>query len=264
MSRARTNCNIENDAGKTTSVRAKTINQNKSSQMAKKDRKPLGVIQSVSSKNDGKEQKRGQIKIYEDPIKVKPSLSTPTSPLSRADKGAQTKLTGKDLTDYQDMVQPDVQFYKDLAEKRREALNESLKENEELWIENEEKDIKLEEKEQENESLALENMKHKQRNEYLEERVTSLEETVEKARKITEMIGPYLNDEEEDKLDPDGDTANTPRASSGDSVAPERKLEDFNDSSYEEKCLGQVNCGKELEDETAKVGKQNENDSSVD
>ena len=33
-------------------------------------------------------------------------------------------------------------------------------------------------------------------------KVSSLEETVEKARKITEMIEPYLNEETEDEHDP--------------------------------------------------------------
>merc|ERR1712150_90270 len=90
----------------------------------------------------------------------------------------QTKLAGSDVLDFEKMLQPDVQFYKDLAEKRREALNESLNENEKLWIENEEQkeEVKL-----------------------LKDRVHSLEETVEKARKISELLEPYLNSSECDE-----------------------------------------------------------------
>ena len=80
--------------------------------------------------------------------------------------------------DFADTISPDVTFYKDLAEKRREALNESLKENEELHIENE--------------LLKCEN-------EELKETKLSLEETVEKARKIMDLIEPCLSDDDSDE-----------------------------------------------------------------
>ena len=114
-----------------------------------------------------------KFKIHEDP-NSKAAITKTTS----QQKETQTKLTGPDLMDFTEMVSPDVTFYKDLAEKRREALDESLKENEELHIENE--------------LLRCEN-------EELKETNLSLEETVEKARKIMDLIEPCLSDDDSDE-----------------------------------------------------------------
>ena len=141
-------------------------------------RKPLNAINGFQHKNS--------VHIFEDVKKetlaklpVKTAKAHSKSP-TKNQAATQTQLTGSDLTEFQNMVSPDVQHYKDLAEARREALNESLKENEELFIEKEE---------------------YKEKVDYLEKRVLSLEETVEKARKITEMIEPYLNSNEDDEDD---------------------------------------------------------------
>ena len=150
-----------------------------------------------------KSKKTGEkgFKIYQD-SQTESSTSSSSKVLKTCH--TQTKLTGKDLFDLQAAVTPDAEYYKELAEKRREALNESLKENEELWIENQEQSQKLEEQSQqlEEQSQQLEEKSQRleeqsQKNAYLEEKVVSLEETVEKARKITEMIGPYLDEEAE-------------------------------------------------------------------
>merc|ERR1712150_259098 len=121
------------------------------------------------------------LKIFED----SPTFSS-SSPLIKSSETklldlhttyTQTTLAGSDVLKFGKILQPDVQFYKDLAEKRREALNESLNENEKLWIENKE---------------------HKEEVKILKDRVHSLEETVEKARKITgelniELLESYIN-----------------------------------------------------------------------
>merc|ERR1711955_80669 len=101
-------------------------------------------------------------------------------------------------------TEPDTQFYKDLAEKRREALDESLKENEELWIVNEEQKEKVK---------------------TLESKVHSLEETVEKARKISELLEPYLdNDLNESKSN---DIENTVFTDTPPTVGVEERANDF-------------------------------------
>lgn len=143
-----------------------------------------------------KSKKTGEkgFKIYQD-SQTESSTSSSSKVLKTCH--TQTKLTGKDLFDLQSAVTPDAEYYKELAEKRREALNESLKENEELWIENQEQSQKLEEQSQQLEEQSQQLEEHSQKNAYLEEKVVSLEETVEKARKITEMIGPYLDEEAE-------------------------------------------------------------------
>ena len=102
----------------------------------------------------------GKISIFKD---EKPSTT---------DDESQTELTDSDILE----LESNVQFYKDLAEKRREALDESLKENEELHIENEEQKQKIE----------------------------SLEETIEQSKKIIDMISPCLFEDEEEKEDTEG------------------------------------------------------------
>ena len=122
-----------------------------------------------------------KFKIHEDPnSKSSSSKKDALTKSTSQHKGIQTKLTGPDLMDFTEMVSPDVTFYKDLAEKRREALNESLKENEELHIENE----------------LLKCQKEEQK-----ETILSLEETVEKARKIMDLIEPCLNDDDSEEQD---------------------------------------------------------------
>ena len=100
------------------------------------------------------------------------------------------------------MLSPDVEFYKNLAEARREALDESLNQNEELWVENEE----------------------------LKERVASLEETVEKARKITEMIEPYLNDDSNEDANKRTESVESTETSKNTEL-PKEKLSDYSGNS---------------------------------
>merc|ERR1712150_444246 len=117
------------------------------------------------------------LKIFED----SPTFSS-SSPLIKSSETklldlhttyTQTTLAGSDVLKFGKILQPDVQFYKDLAEKRREALNESLNENEKLWIENKE---------------------HKEEVKFLKDRIHSLEETVEKARKISRELNNELQE----------------------------------------------------------------------
>ena len=132
--------------------------------------------------------------IFQDP---KESI-TQESKKENSTKESQTKLTGSDLDDFQAMISPDVEFYKDLAEKRRDALNESIKENEELHIENEEQKEKIEE-------LNINNEKKTEKIDHLEEKVASLEQTVENTRKIIDMISPCLLEDEEEKVEKEVD-----------------------------------------------------------
>ena len=136
---------------------------------------PLKLKTNTLQPNSKSTKTPQKFKIHEDP-NSKPTTTKTTS----QQKETQTKLTGPDLMDFTEMVSPDVTFYKDLAEKRREALNESLKENEELHIEN---------------GLL------KCENEELKETKLSLEETVEKARKIMDLIEPCLNDDDSEEQD---------------------------------------------------------------
>ena len=76
----------------------------------------------------------------------------------------QTERSG----DHGSVTDQDLVYFKDLAEKRREALDESLKENESLVTENDE--------------LKLENTDLKSKNE-------SLRRSVEKAQKVMDMLG---------------------------------------------------------------------------
>ena len=131
-----------------------------------------------------------KFKIHEDPNSKSSSTKKDAVTKSTSQhQGTQTKVTGPDLMDFSEMISPDVTFYKDLAEKRREALNESLKENEELHIEYE--------------LLKCQNEEQK-------ETILSLEETVEKARKIMDLIEPCLTDddcEEQNEISPPSDDA---------------------------------------------------------
>ena len=111
--------------------------------------------------------------IYKD--KIVPTKEKKETPKINPTKNqrSQTELSGQDLVDFQNTISPDVEFYKELAEKRREALNESLKENEELHIENEEQ----------------------------KEEIETLKQSVEKAKKIIDLISPCLFEEDNDEGD---------------------------------------------------------------
>merc|ERR1712150_131349 len=130
----------------------------------------MGTKEKSGSKSTEK-----PLKIFED----SPTFSS-SSPLIKSSETklldlhttyTQTTLAGSDVLKFGKILQPDVQFYKDLAEKRREALNERLR---------------------------IENKEHKEEVKILKDRVHSLEETVEKARKITgelniELLESYIN-----------------------------------------------------------------------
>ena len=140
---------------------------------------PLKLKTNTLQPNSKSTKTPQKFKIHEDPNSKSSSTKKDAVTKSTGEhQGTQTKLTGPDLMDFTEMMSPDVTFYKDLAEKRREALNESLKENEELHIENE--------------LLKCEN-------EELKETKLSLEETVEKARKIMDLIEPCLSDDDSDE-----------------------------------------------------------------
>lgn len=164
-------------------------------------------------------------KIYEDEDKgVVSTSSSQTLAISKTFLSActQTKLTGNDLIDLQSTIQPGAEFYKELAEKRREALDESLNENERLWIENEEQ----------RETVKT-----------LEEKVSSLEDTVEKARKITEILEPYLNEDIENDT-PVEDVSKEPNPESEtNSNTPEKEM--FIPNSNTEETTEVVNTDKQ-------------------
>ena len=151
---------------------------------------PLKLKTNTLQPNSKSTKTPQKFKIHEDPSsKLSSTKNDVVTKSISQHQGTQTKLTGPDLMDFTEMVSPDVTFYKDLAEKRREALNESLKENEELHIEKE--------------LLKCQNEEQK-------ETILSLEETVEKARKIMELIEPCLTDddcEEQNEISPPSDDA---------------------------------------------------------
>jgi len=99
------------------------------------------------------------------------------------DRLVQTDISG----DYTSVTgHGDLAFYKELAERRREALNDSLKENESLVSENAE--------------LRHENFELKNEN-------VSLLESVEKANRLAEMLEPLFS-----KTDDDDDDEETPES----------------------------------------------------
>ena len=119
-------------------------------------------------------------------------------------------------------------FYKELAERRREALNESLKENEEIWLELEAKNEKIGD---------------------LEEKIVSLEETVEKARKVSEMIAPFFNNA--DDTDVEYETELEPKNLSESGITKNDSLDHTNDSTNN-KCSASTEDEEKEEDETEK------------
>ena len=126
------------------------------------------------SKNPG-------IKIFQDKSVLEKEKKETPKIIPTKNQRSQTELTGPDLVEFQSTISPDVKFYKELAEKRREALNESLKENEELHIENEEQ----------------------------KEEIESLKQSVEKAKKIIDLISPCLFEEENDEDNKEADKDNS-------------------------------------------------------
>jgi len=162
--------------------KAKSGQQKQSSLIGSK-----GFLQISKDAKSNKSGGGGSLFVFKDEnadVKV-----TKNSPAKSIHAHVQTVLSG----DYGSVIDADVAFYKELAEKRREALDESLKENESLVMENDE--------------LRLENAELKSENE-------SLQESVEKARKITDMLAPILansddEDEEEEKEDTESDEALT-------------------------------------------------------
>jgi len=110
------------------------------------------------------------------------------------DRDSQTDITG----DYASVVgDGDLAFYKELAERRREALNDSLKENE---------------------SLVSENAELRHRNYELNNENQSLQESVEKANNLAKMLEPLFSN-----IDDDGEdsTSGSPEeAGEGDGVIP--------------------------------------------
>ena len=245
MSSTRIKPNGENTMSNETSGKVNERGRNKGSSTT--NRKPLGNYNSQAQSNSvfgqkavgfDKIKKDKDCKIYEDSDKTQSSTSSSTSrPSCKSLKTCQTqtKLTGNDLIDFQATVQPDLQFYKELVEKKSEALNESLKENEELWVENEERKEKIN---------------------YLEEKVASLEETVEKARKITELIEPYLNEETEDGRELVQDKNNTQNSTSVDSEQTEIPIADS-------KCSDEAECLEAHEEQQETEAKlKNDDDNS--
>ena len=185
MSSVKTIQNKENVLGDKASQKLVATKQKIKSSNPSGPRKPLKVVNNKDGFSSISKDCQSSVHIFKDSEKEtvgkvsnRKDKQEPKKSPTKNQAATQTQLTGSDLIDFQKMVSPDAQYYKDLAEARREALNDSLKENEELFIEKEE---------------------YKEKVQYLEEKVSSLEETVEKARKITEMIKPYLNDNEEDE-----------------------------------------------------------------
>jgi len=110
---------------------------------------------------------------------------------------SQTDITG----DYASVVgDGDLAFYKELAERRREALNDSLKENE---------------------SLVSENAELKCRNYELDNENQSLLESVEKANRLAEMLEPLFSNADEEEKE-EGSSADSPEdvKQSGEKPAP--------------------------------------------
>lgn len=114
------------------------------------------------------------------------AVSTPDSDKKQdnfSHRHSQTDITG----DYASVVSDgDLAFYKELAERRREALNDSLKENE---------------------SLVAENSELKHRNYELDSENQSLLESVEKANRLAEMLEPLFSNTDETE---DNSTSDSP------------------------------------------------------
>jgi len=135
-----------------------------------------GFLQISKDAKSGKSGGNGGLFVFKDEnVGVKTKKDSPAKLIHTH---VQTVVSG----DYGSVTDADVAFYKELAEKRREALDESLKENESLVMENDE--------------LRLENAELQSENK-------SLQESVEKARKITDMLAPILanSDDEDDDED---------------------------------------------------------------
>jgi len=181
------------------------LQERTSSQINKKN--PFAGVAPGSKKNDPKQQSifgfKGFAQIGKDSSKsfdifndenkgtaatVEGRTSTPTSS-GKTKSGAVHQQSQTDITgDYASVVgDGDLAFYKELAERRREALNDSLAENE---------------------SLVNENSILKYENSELNKTNQSLQESVNKASRLAEMLeeaGLLDNDSEETPVEADGD-----------------------------------------------------------
>jgi len=182
----------------------KTSNKAKSSQAS--------LISSKGFLQISKEAKKAGFTVFDDEnadanqltkAKAAPSVatvkaSTPKSKLN--DTAAQTDISG----DYGSVVGGDHEFYQGLAEKRRLALDETLKENESLV--------------DENVSLKYENQELKTLNE-------SLHESLEKASKTIELMESILNckedasDDEKEEEEQETDAEAEPSKSDEETIA---------------------------------------------
>jgi len=121
------------------------------------------------------------------------------------DRDSQTDITG----DYASVVgDGDLAFYKELAERRREALNDSLKENE---------------------SLVSENAELRHRNYELNNENQSLQESVEKANNLAKMLEPLFSNIDGDDED---STSGSPEEEAGqeDGVIPDSSQQEEENS----------------------------------
>jgi len=181
------------------------LQERTSSQINKKN--PFAGVTPGSKKNDPKQQSifgfKGFAQIGKDSSKsfdifndenkgtaatAGDRTSTPTSS-GKTKSGAVHQQSQTDITgDYASVVgDGDLAFYKELAERRREALNDSLAENE---------------------SLVNENSILKYENSELNKTNQSLQESVNKASRLAEMLeeaGLLDNDSEETPVEADGD-----------------------------------------------------------
>jgi len=181
------------------------LQERTSSQINKKN--PFAGVTPGSKKNDPKQQSifgfKGFAQIGKDSSKsfdifndenkgtaatAGDRTSTPTSS-GKTKSGAVHQQSQTDITgDYASVVgDGDLAFYKELAERRREALNDSLAENE---------------------SLVNENSILKYENSELNKTNQSLQESVNKASRLAEMLeeaGLLDNDSEETPVEADGE-----------------------------------------------------------
>jgi len=191
---------LKNVAGKKPGAGGGVLHERTGSQLNKKA--SLTSSSSSGKKNDAKQQSLfgfkgfGQISkessktfnVFNDENKPAGVAAT-TEKVEQKPEGAfQDRLVQTDITgDYTSVTgHGDLAFYKELAERRREALNDSLKENESLVSENAE--------------LRHENYELKNDN-------VSLLESVEKANRLAEMLEPLFS-----KTDDDDDDEETPES----------------------------------------------------
>jgi len=185
---------LKNVAGKKPGAGGGVLHERTGSQLNKKA--SLTSSSSSGKKNDAKQQSLfgfkgfGQISkessktfnVFNDENKPAGVAAT-TEKVEQKPEGAfQDRLVQTDITgDYTSVTgHGDLAFYKELAERRREALNDSLKENESLVSENAE--------------LRHENFELKNEN-------VSLLESVDKANRLAEMLEPLFSKTDDDDVE---------------------------------------------------------------